>query len=557
MRYLKLIPILLVASGMFLPCSLSAQEHKRVEVTTIYTPEIAVATKLDVPATIVENNEMEPDIVYNIYPETWQIKLEDHNFKPATASYWDFNRAEHFYTRLSAGFPLISAATLRYMTQNVRVGYFGVGVEHDGSFSQRKSGVGVVRSVADSYDMRNRASVKGGVMAGNQMFEGNITYDCDIFNRYATISNPSRLYLHDANVSLRYGDAFADLSRLNFSVEAHGGYWSHVPPSQADANIAASEFNAGGAVCLMRDFSDNVIGLDVEYDMWQSKSTSYRDIRFGASVQYVRDFDIVRVDASLGYLYDRVRNRAKASHFILPRLRLDFDLGIDALQPYVDVNTTVSNNSVAQLYDHNPFIDYDYSLQMLSTMPNTRSYDISAGIAGVAFSSRLAYRAYIGGNFMRDQVLWYINNIGTFGISAANNNRLFFGAEVEYRPVGGLSIGASFVAHSDNSVGEYVTSDARMRGSVDIRYNIKRWKFYVSGDLTGRRRWSAIEGDEIHYEAFVAPTIFDLGVGVSFKASNRVEIFVDGYNLLNQQMFDYAYYYRNGIGGMAGVKIEF
>jgi hypothetical protein len=274
-------------------------------------------------------------------------------------------------------------------------------------------------------------------------------------------------------------------------------------------------------------------------------------------VQYVRDFDIVRVDASLGYLYDRVRNRAKASHFILPRLRLDFDLGIDALQPYVDVNTTVSNNSVAQLYDHNPFIDYDYSLQMLSTMPNTRSYDISAGIAGVAFSSRLAYRAYIGGNFMRDQVLWYINNIGTFGISAANNNRLFFGAEVEYRPVGGLSIGASFVAHSDNSVGEYVTSDARMRGSVDIRYNIKRWKFYVSGDLTGRRRWSAIEGDEIHYEAFVAPTIFDLGVGVSFKASNRVEIFVDGYNLLNQQMFDYAYYYRNGIGCMAGVKIEF
>ena len=40
-----------------------------------------------------------------------------------------------------------------------------------------------------------------------------------------------------------------------------------------------------------------------------------------------------------------------------------------------------------------------------------------------------------------------------------------------------------------------------------------------------------------------------------------VDIYVDGYNLLNRTdstaIYDWAYYYRNGIGFMAGGRIEF
>jgi hypothetical protein len=291
--------------------------------------------------------------------------------------------------------------------------------------------------------------------------------------------------------------------------------------------------------------------------MWQSTASSYRDIRFGADVEYARNFGVIAVDASIGYLYDKVRNRDEASHFIPASLRLDFNVGLEALRPYIDAGTTVSQNGVAQLYRANPYLDYDYSQAMLLEMPNTRSYNISGGFTGKVFASRLTYRAYVGMSFLRDQVLWYINEVGSFGVTAADNNRFVFGAEVEYRPVGGLAIGAKFAAHAENSTGDVVVDDARMRGGVDVRYAIKRWKFYVSGDLTGRRRWSAMEGDEIVYEAFTTPTTFNLGAGISFRASGTVELFVDGYNLLNQQMYDYAYYYRNGVGCMAGLKIEF
>lgn len=535
----------------------SAQEHKRVEVTTIYTPEVEKSTKLDVPATVAEGSDIEPEIDYNVTPETWQIKLQDHNFKPAKASYWDYNRAEHCYTRLSAGYPFMTDAELRYMTQNVRVGYFGAGINHKANFSPQQSGLGVQRSIADGYDMQNGVNAGGGVILGRRMLEANVDYNFDIYNTYAVAGKPSRLYFNDADVVVRYGDNFADLSRMNFSVEAHGGYWSHVPPVAA-ADSAIPEYRLGLSAQLMRDFKGNVVGLGAEYDMWQATASSYRDIRFGATFDYSRDFGLVAIDASLGYLYDRVLGREQASHFILPALRADFDLHIDALRPYLDINSTVSQNGASQLYGENPFLDYGYSEAVMLGMPNTLSYNLSAGITGVAFSSRLSYRAYVAMNLMRDYVSWYMIDMAVFAPAAADNNRLAFGTEVEYRPLGGLSIGAMFYLHSDNSRSEYAISDARMRGALDVKYNIKRWKFYLQGELMGRRCWSLLEADgSITKEAFSAPARFDLGAGVGYRLSQRFEIFVDGYNLLNQEIYDYAYYGRNGIGFMAGVKIDF
>ena len=88
---------------------------------------------------------------------------------------------------------------------------------------------------------------------------------------------------------------------------------------------------------------------------------------------------------------------------------------------------------------------------------------------------------------------------------------------------------------------------------------IKRWKLYVSGDFTGKRAWSgAIDAESGKAPiAFEANATIDLRAGIGFRASKRVEIYADGYNLLGANIYDYAYYYRNGAGFMAGVKIDF
>ena len=86
--------------------------------------------------------------------------------------------------------------------------------------------------------MSNRVNVNGGIIAGKQMFEASADYDNSIVNRYATLTSPDRLYFHDANLNLRYGDDFADLSRLNFAVEADGGIWSSRIPSTEPFSVS-------------------------------------------------------------------------------------------------------------------------------------------------------------------------------------------------------------------------------------------------------------------------------------------------------------------------------
>ncbi|MBQ8366336.1 MAG: hypothetical protein IJX40_01205 [Alistipes sp.] len=548
----------LLATAAFV--ELSAQEYKRVEVTTTYNPEVSTATKLDVPTDIADVPFIEPEIGYKVTPETWQIELENYRINPTKSSFWDFHRPKHFYAQLATGYPLTSNATLHYATENVRLGYFGCGIDHDGNFARKRSSVGELRPMAESYDMQNRVYVGGGVFAGNQMFEAGLEYKYNIFNAYAVnVAEPDNLQFHDANLRLRYGDDFVNLRRLNYAVEAHGGIWGHTLPPVTDVYIPLSQFNAGGSVRLARKFGDNRVELKGEYDMWQMLYGYYRDMRFGVTAGYARKFGVVGVDAALGYMYDKVAERAKPSHFFMPRAKVLFDTGIQAIAPYVELRTTVSQNSVAELYKINPYLNFDTSGNRLMSMPNTRSYDLAVGFSGSAASSRLEYHFYVGANFMRDQVLWYVDTPGTFGVAADNNNRLFVGVELAYKPVGGLLIEGSFYAHKDNCKSAYVVSDARMKANLKVEYQIKRWKMYVLGDFTGRRQWSGVIAaeDETAPIAFVADPSIDLRAGVAFRAAKRVEIYADGYNLIGDDIFDYAYYYRNGAGFMVGAKIDF
>ncbi|MBQ8493364.1 MAG: hypothetical protein IJ464_03680 [Alistipes sp.] len=555
--------MILCATALFVVATsveLAAQEHKRVEVTTTYNPEVSTAEKLAVPTDITDSPVIEPEIGYSITPETWQIELESYQINPTKSSFWDFRRAKHFYSQLATGYPLMSRGTLHYATENVRLGYFGCGIDHDGNFATKRSSTGELRPIAESYDMRNRLYLGGGVFSGNQLFEAGLEYKYNIFNAYAVdVAEPNNLQFHDVDLRLRYGDDFVNLRRLNFAVEAHGGFWAHSLPASGCVVLGQNEFNAGGSLRLARKFGENRVELKGEYDMWQMLNDGYRDMRFGVTAGYARRFGFIGVDAAIGYLYDKVRGRERPSHFVMPQAKLLFDTGLQAISPYVELRTTVSHNSVSQLYRDNPYLNYDLSHDMLMKMPNTRSYDLAVGFSGSASSSRLEYHLYLGVNFMRDMVLWYVGRAGEFGVEADNNNRMFAGVELAYKPVGGLLIEGSFYAHMDDCKSPYVVSDARWKADLRVEYKIKRWKIYASSDFMGKREWSGALNQESNKApiAFVAKPSIDLRVGVGFKASQRVEIYADGYNLLGQDIFDFAYYYRNGAGVMAGVKIDF
>ena len=549
-----------IALALFaLPTEVVAQEHKHVEVTTIYSPDLAKAAKLIAPASVAEDSDLQPEIEYSINTDIWQIELDDHFFDPAKASYWDYNRPVKTYMRAGFGTPGCSDFKFRYTTQNVRVGYFSVGFNHDGNFSKRESIDQQLRKVGESFDMRNGISLVAGTFVGSQMLEVDTKINLDSYNRYAErVPEVSRLDFQNLGLKLTYGDSFSNLTRLNFGVDVHGGYWAHETPAVDKVTSKLSQFNAGGALRLARIFYKDTFGLKIGGDMYQSLLTTYNDTRINAELQYARDFGFMKLESALGYMFDKVQDIATPSHYIMPRAKALFDVGLDYLTPYAELNTVVSQNSAAALYQMNPYIDYNVAENVMLAMPNSRSYDIAAGIMGVAFKSSLTYRIYGGANLMKDCVVWYVTDAGNFGVATADNNRLFVGAELGYSPIGGLTLTAKVDAHKDNTESKYIIDAPKLSGEFMAEYALKRWRFYASANLMGEREWTIVDAEGNCIETpFKSESTIDLRAGVSFRATSKWKVYVDGYNLLNAKIYDYAYYYRNGMGVVAGVEIDF
>ena len=85
--------------------SASAQVTKQVEVTKDYAPEIGTAHKMDIAPNMVDTITLRPEIDYTITPRSFASALGTHRFKPATVTYWEYNRNYPFYLKLGAGYP--------------------------------------------------------------------------------------------------------------------------------------------------------------------------------------------------------------------------------------------------------------------------------------------------------------------------------------------------------------------------------------------------------------------------------------------------------------------
>lgn len=549
--------ILSVALAAFVaPAKVAAQEHKHVEVTTTYSPDLAKASKLTAPASVAEDSDLQPEIEYTINTDIWQIELDDHYFDPARASYWDYDRPIKNYVRAGFGVPVVSDFKYRYTTQNSRVGYFSAGVSHDGNFSQRENIDKQARTAGESFDMRNGVSVLAGTFLGSQMLEVDTKINLDTYNRYAErVAEVARLNFTDLGLKLTYGDNFSNLNRLNFGVDVYGGYWAHNTP-QANA---LSQYNAGGSLRFARDFGKDTFGLKIGGDMYKSLYTTYSDLRISLEGQYSRDFDFVSLESSLGYMFDKVQDAQKPAHILMPRAKALFDFGINCLRPFVEINTTVSQNSAAELYNMNPYIDYNVAQEAMLAMPNSRSYDFSTGVLGSAFKSHLTYRVYAGSKLMRDCLVWYVTADGNFGVATADNKRKFVGAELGYSPVGGLMLTAKVDVHKDDTDSKYVFDAPKFSGEFMAEYTLKRFRVYCSATMLGEREWSGeIDAEGVALiDPFKSESTIDLRAGMSLRATSKWKVYVDGYNLLNAQIYDFANYYRNGMGVVAGVEIDF
>ncbi|MDE6857673.1 MAG: hypothetical protein K2J33_02920, partial [Alistipes sp.] len=223
----RLTTYLLALASAVMPFAASGQVEKQVEVTKDYVPSIASAQKLAVEPDMTDTVRMRPDIDYSITPLSWQTNLSTEKFRPATVTYWEFNRPQPFYLKAGAGYPLSSVGDLYLTTQNPDVGFLMLYANHEGAYEKMKNYFGERH---DARRMLNRAGVNLGCYAGRHIAEADLSYDNRLYHRYAGRADAAgvgdRVNTGAFEGKIRFGDDFKDLSRVNFDIEARGTIFS-------------------------------------------------------------------------------------------------------------------------------------------------------------------------------------------------------------------------------------------------------------------------------------------------------------------------------------------
>ena len=132
MKRSAILSLMFIAGMLAVPGVLNAQVEKRVEVSKAYVPSVEHATKLAVRPNMVDTAAIQPEIDYSITPLTLETQLATRPIRPATITYWEFDRPLPFYLKAGAGYPLNSALDLYVSTQNPDIGYALGYINHDG-----------------------------------------------------------------------------------------------------------------------------------------------------------------------------------------------------------------------------------------------------------------------------------------------------------------------------------------------------------------------------------------------------------------------------------------
>lgn len=603
--------ILAAALLAVLPWTASAQVEKQVEVTKAYVPSVESAVKLAVEPDMTDTVKLRPEIDYSITPLSLRTTLATRPIRPATVTYWEFNRPLPFYLKVGAGYPLNSVLDFYAASQNPSTGYVVGFVNHRGRYADIRNDFGVKNT---SWRMSNRVGAAAGKYFGRHILEGDVSYDNRIYHRYGLYADPAnvplsrpgaRVVYGDAAVKLRFGDDFQDLSRLNFEVALHGDLFLGNPDAydievtQQAGSLEADyrkvdrkmrQTTLGGSVKIARAFGRHRFSLDGGYEHLAGHKmlTDHKQQQIRAGVRYGFDGGVVGLEAGADYYHDKVKG-AGAGNYVIPFLRMNFNLGTVGLKPFLEVDGGVYENSFRALARQNPYLA-DGLWQDKSSV----DYNARFGVGGSLWRDRFTYRVFAGFSIRDNHLYWYTMAdfagaanpaaavSGLFDAQTGRQTVTSINAELEYRPISELvfSLGLHGYLYNDKDNDLYgFTTEHKIRlkngapsfkSNIGIGYRGRKVSFGVSAQMQAERTWTSlasfldlsqaavgIDQSSKGMYAFTSPFAVDLRAHFDWKVSPRATLFAEGSNLLNRRLYEYAWYPEYGADFTLGVKLIF
>lgn len=553
----------------------AAQVEKQVEVTKAYVPQVQPAAKLPVAPDLTDTARMRPEITYTITPLALNTPLEVQPLRPATVTYWTFNRPLPCYLKLGAGYPLRSVADFYVATQHPDTGYALGYLNHEGYYAK----------IRNDFDIRNRstqllnkAGAAAGKYFGSRTLEGALSFENRLYHRYGAFTAAgreeyypivpgARINDNDAALALRFGDDFHDLSRLNFEVSAGGDYFFDRPEGNL-AGAASHQFSLQAGGRLARAFGRHRLALEAGYERLAGSKAiaAYGEQLIRAGLRYGVEGGRAALEAGLDYVHDRM-NGSEAQNYLLPVVRLQLNFGTPAIRPFLEVDGSLHDNSYRTLTREMPYV-----APALLLAKRSADYTGRLGIRGDLWRERFTYRLYAACAIRTNHNYWYTTGFadtdgnvltsvtGTMFARQAEQTVVSFHGEAEFRPMSELLLELGLHGYLYHDEIDFGHGEPGFRGRFGVHYTIKRVTLGLTLDGQTRRNWTLLYTDDtgrIGQGTFRASAAMNLRFLFDWRISGRFGLFAEGDNLLNQRLYRFAGYPEYGAGFTAGIKWSF
>ena len=549
----------------------TAQVTREVEVVKEYIPKLPPARKLDMATDKQDTVNIRPEIDYTITPNSFTSALSTSKVRPATVTYWEFDKRYPFYLKAGVGYPLATELDVYASTNRADVGYLSGYVNHRGRFSNIKDSYTLAGQTFE-YDnsaqsMENRIGLNGGKYIGRYTLDGDIYYQSNQYNRYAqpqveAQQVPAVNYENFA-AAFKFGDSFSDMSKVNFSVYASADYYNDKSNQLLDDAKLQQAATAVGAIVGREVATRTLLTLSLGYNGYYGLKSldSYSDNIISATAMV--NFHTKKkldVRAGLTYSYDNLKGaEGNRKNHIFPHLNLGanlFDNG--AFVPYVEVDGELVNNSFQQLQQQNPYVI------LSANVPNTYSYNFRIGFSGNVLKNRLSYRVYADADIVRNALYWTIMQPAYFEATVGKYTVWSINAALEYKPLSTLYFALKAKGMAYKEPAEWTVENHRpaFEGEFNARYTHRKFAVGAVARLVGKTNWSVLESPatsetEAVYQSVNYPAYVDLSLVFDWFVGKRCTLYVEGRNLANAKIYHWALYKEYGIGALAGVKVQF
>ena len=553
--------------------SASAQVAKQVEVTKDYAPEIGEARKMDIAPNMVDTITLRPEIDYTITPRSFASALGTHRFKPATVTYWEYQRKYPFYLKMGVGYPLNTVGDFYATTHRADVGYLTGYAQHYGQYSTAN---GTEYKGNKSMQMNNKFGVTGGKYIGRYTLAGDLFYRMDTYYRYP-LNNAEftqrKIDFEDVNLALSFGDSFTDYSHLNFKVYASADLYNDKSKNFIVGDHY-QQLNVAGGVALAREITKrSALSINLDYKGYygQKSLSNYRNSVAGGTLMYrYRSGGLLDMNVGVEVLYDHnpAYGEKKSRWHAFPHLALSLNINDKGkFVPYVEVDGELQNNSYYSLVRQNPYVailgGVKGSLSADSVVPNTELYNVRFGVSGHSASSKFAYRFYANMSFMTNAIYWYNIDQVFFGVESANRNIWSLCGAVDYKPISQLLLTAEVKGFLYSNFSTVKDAMSPIEALVRARYTHKRFTVGLSAELYGKSQWSYVYTTNLFakelMDTFTTPISLNLSLYGDWRVNKSCTVYVEGNNLLGDVMplYRWAFYREMGASFTAGVKVQF